>query len=85
MMMMMTMTMRRAMMIKMMTMMMTMMTRAGEKCAESVCHCHSPALAAAKCGFYQPTIVINIITNIIITNIIKTIIIACLVLRRNES
>ena len=26
--------------------------RAGEKCAESVCHCHSPVLAAAKCGFY---------------------------------
>ena len=27
-------------------------TTAGEKCAESVCHCHSPVLAAAKCGFY---------------------------------
>ena len=26
--------------------------RSGEKCAESVCHCHSPVLAAAKCGFY---------------------------------
>ena len=26
--------------------------RAGEKCAESLCHCHSPVLAVAKCGFY---------------------------------
>ena len=26
--------------------------RSGEKCAESVCHCHSPVLAAAKCVFY---------------------------------
>ena len=75
MMMMMIMTMRRAMMIKMMTMMMTrammikmmttmmrmmtrammikmmtmMMTRAGEKCAESVCHWQNPA--GAECGF----------------------------------